>query len=243
MLAATGSPSWGVYAGYELFEHVAVRPGSEEYLDSREVPDPGPRLGRRRGRGPHAGAVPHPAQRDPPRAPGPAAAAQRRDPLQRRREHPGVLQAAVRPDAASDTVLVVVNLDPHAHPGDHGPPGPARAGAATGTTASSVHDEITGADWTWGQHNYVRLDPGARARPRPDREEPLMTAEGVGRPDPNVEPTSTTARSSSLAPARHSPFPDQEGRRPTGSRPRSSTRCWSAPSTTPTATASATSRA
>ena len=28
-----GSPSWGVYAGYELFEHVAVRPGSEEYLD------------------------------------------------------------------------------------------------------------------------------------------------------------------------------------------------------------------
>ena len=29
-------PSWGVYAGYELFEHVAVRPGSEEYLDSEK---------------------------------------------------------------------------------------------------------------------------------------------------------------------------------------------------------------
>ncbi|MGN6781317.1 MAG: alpha-1,4-glucan--maltose-1-phosphate maltosyltransferase, partial [Marmoricola sp.] len=36
VLAATGSPSWGVYAGYELFEHVAVRPGSEEYLDSEK---------------------------------------------------------------------------------------------------------------------------------------------------------------------------------------------------------------
>ena len=36
MLAATGSPSWGVYAGYELYEHVAVRPGSEEYLDSEK---------------------------------------------------------------------------------------------------------------------------------------------------------------------------------------------------------------
>jgi starch synthase (maltosyl-transferring) len=24
-----------------------------------------------------------------------------------------------------------------------------------------VHDEITGEDWHWGQHNYVRLDPGA----------------------------------------------------------------------------------
>ncbi len=35
-LAATGSPSWGVYAGYELFEHVAVKPGSEEYLDSEK---------------------------------------------------------------------------------------------------------------------------------------------------------------------------------------------------------------
>ncbi len=36
VLAAMGSPSWGVYAGYELFEHVAVRPGSEEYLDSEK---------------------------------------------------------------------------------------------------------------------------------------------------------------------------------------------------------------
>ena len=23
-----------------------------------------------------------------------------------------------------------------------------------------VHDEITGAEWGWSQHNYVRLDPG-----------------------------------------------------------------------------------
>ena len=30
------SPSWGVYAGFELYEHVAVRPGSEEYLDSEK---------------------------------------------------------------------------------------------------------------------------------------------------------------------------------------------------------------
>ena len=35
-LAATGSPTWGVYAGYELFEHVALRPGSEEYLDTEK---------------------------------------------------------------------------------------------------------------------------------------------------------------------------------------------------------------
>ena len=29
-------PTWGVYSGFELFEHVAVRPGSEEYLDSEK---------------------------------------------------------------------------------------------------------------------------------------------------------------------------------------------------------------
>ena len=36
VVAATGSPSWGVYAGFELYEHMALRPGSEEYLDSEK---------------------------------------------------------------------------------------------------------------------------------------------------------------------------------------------------------------
>ena len=36
VLAATGSPTWGVYSGYELFENTPVRPGSEEYLDSEK---------------------------------------------------------------------------------------------------------------------------------------------------------------------------------------------------------------
>src|SRR3712207_2997000 len=31
VLAALLAPSYGVYAGYELYEHVAVKPGSEEY--------------------------------------------------------------------------------------------------------------------------------------------------------------------------------------------------------------------
>ena len=36
LLAATLSPSWGMYAGYELLEHLAQREGSEEYLDSEK---------------------------------------------------------------------------------------------------------------------------------------------------------------------------------------------------------------
>ena len=30
------SPTWGMYSGYELCENVAVRPGSEEYMDSEK---------------------------------------------------------------------------------------------------------------------------------------------------------------------------------------------------------------
>ena len=35
-LAATLSPTWGVYSGFELFEGTPVREGSEEYLDSEK---------------------------------------------------------------------------------------------------------------------------------------------------------------------------------------------------------------
>ena len=36
VLAATLSPSYGIYSGFEQFENVPVRPGSEEYLDSEK---------------------------------------------------------------------------------------------------------------------------------------------------------------------------------------------------------------
>src|ERR1043166_7332484 len=36
ILAATLSPSYGIYSGYEAVEHVAVKDGSEEYLHSEK---------------------------------------------------------------------------------------------------------------------------------------------------------------------------------------------------------------
>ncbi|MGH3475096.1 MAG: maltotransferase domain-containing protein, partial [Aeromicrobium sp.] len=36
VLAATGSPSWGMYAGYELMEHESAGPNTEEYLHSEK---------------------------------------------------------------------------------------------------------------------------------------------------------------------------------------------------------------
>jgi starch synthase (maltosyl-transferring) len=58
-----------------------------------------------------------------------------------------------------DLVIVVINLDPHG----------ARETVvhldlpALGLgwhDSLAVHDELSGQDWHWGQHNYVRLDPG-----------------------------------------------------------------------------------
>jgi starch synthase (maltosyl-transferring) len=36
VLAATLSPTYGIYSGFEWIEHTAVKPGSEEYLDSEK---------------------------------------------------------------------------------------------------------------------------------------------------------------------------------------------------------------
>lgn len=36
VLAATLAPSWGMYAGYELYEHIPVAQGREEYIDSEK---------------------------------------------------------------------------------------------------------------------------------------------------------------------------------------------------------------
>lgn len=157
-LAATGSPSWGVYAGYELYEHVAVRPGSEEYLDSEKYQirirdwDAAEREGRT--------LAPYLTRLNEIRRAHPALQ-QLRDLAVHWSDDDSILvfsKSAPLPDGQRDTVIVVVNLDPHA----------ARETtvhldlAALGLDEHAtfvVHDEISGADWTWNQHNYVRLDP------------------------------------------------------------------------------------
>ncbi len=85
-LAATMGPTWGVYSGFELFESEPVRPGSEEYLNSEKYELRPRDYATRAQRGPFAGALHHPAQRDPPRASGAPAIA--RHSLPRRRQRP-----------------------------------------------------------------------------------------------------------------------------------------------------------
>ena len=159
-IAATGSPSWGVYAGYELYEHVAVKPGSEEYLDSEKYQirvrdwDAAAAEGRT--------LAPYLTRLNEIRRAHPALQLLRNvhDPLQRRRERPGLLQERRHrlPRRAPRPVIVVVNVDPHATRETMVHLDLPALGLEWGDSFV-VHDEITDEDWSWGQHNYVRLDP------------------------------------------------------------------------------------
>ena len=155
LLAATLGANYGIYSGFELCENVAVRPGSEEYLDSEkyqikprdfDAPDTLAELiarvnGIRRA---------HPA-------------------LQfdhglafHDTDNPQLICYSKRAPDGSDPVLVVINLDPvnmqHGHvklplvdwkqPLD-----------VTVEAEDLLSDEI----YSWrGEWNYVRLDPESR---------------------------------------------------------------------------------
>jgi starch synthase (maltosyl-transferring) len=161
VLAATGSPSWGVYAGYELYEHHANRPGAEEYLDSEKYEikvrdwDGAAAEGRT--------LAPYLSKLNEIRRAHPALAelrnlrlhaADNRDILcfSKRTGGPGT-------DRPADTVLVVVNLDPFATREATVSLDLPELGLAW-DDVFDVYDEISGQSWSWGRHNYVRLDPG-----------------------------------------------------------------------------------
>jgi starch synthase (maltosyl-transferring) len=165
-LAATLSPSWGIYSGYELCESTPLRPGSEEYLDSEKY--------QYRPRDWAAAA------RD-----GLGISGYIADLNRIRRSHVALhwlrnlrfhnvdqpelicFSKRVTPPTerqggdTADTIVVVVNLDPH------------QAREATvrldmpelgmdwhdGFTAT---DELSGQIFSWGQANYVRLDPAVQ---------------------------------------------------------------------------------
>lgn len=158
-LAATAGASYGVYAGYELYENVA-RPGSEENIDNEKY--------EYKFRDWEAAE-----------ASGDSLAPYLRRLNEIRRAHPALRQlrglhllgsdddaivayakhlpAALSPTGESDTIIVVANVDPH---------------SARETTVHvdselwgiprghdyDVEDLVTGARWTWNEHNYVRLD-------------------------------------------------------------------------------------
>jgi starch synthase (maltosyl-transferring) len=155
VLAALLSPSWGIYSGYELCEDVPLRPGSEEYLDSEKYAYR-PRDWCQAERGP-TGIAPFITRLNMIRRAHPALHW-----LRNLRFHhadqPELMCFSKRSAPDADTVLAVVNLDPHQ---------PREATIwldmpALGVDYRSqlvVTDELSGASYRWGQANYVRLDP------------------------------------------------------------------------------------
>jgi starch synthase (maltosyl-transferring) len=152
-LAATMSPAWGVYAGYELYENEALRAGGEEYLNSEKF-QLRPRdwaAAEREGRT----LAPHLTRLNAIRRAHPALHYLRN----LRFHHADSEQIIVySKTAGDDTVIVVVNLDPHS----------VRDTVLTldmptlglqWTDTFTVRDELSGAVFEWGQRPYVRLDP------------------------------------------------------------------------------------
>ncbi|MDR1767965.1 MAG: alpha-1,4-glucan--maltose-1-phosphate maltosyltransferase, partial [Propionibacteriaceae bacterium] len=147
ILAATLSPNWGVYSGFELCEHLPLAPGREEYLDSEKYeyrprdyaasPNISPLLGRlneiRRA---------HPALQ------------QLRQIQFHGADSDDVIVYSKRD--GGDAVLVVCSLRPdwdvetwvHIDYGALGVP-----------NGYAVQDELTGAGFTWHDNNFVRLTP------------------------------------------------------------------------------------
>jgi len=155
VLASTMSSTWGVYSGFELFEHRPVREGSEEYLNSEKYEL-------------------RPRDFDAALTDGESLEPFLTRLNEIRRVHPALHELRTikfhHPDndallayskfdpATGDQVLVVVTLNAF---------GPEEATlwldmGALGMEPYDrfwVRDEITGDEYQWGQSNYVRIDP------------------------------------------------------------------------------------
>jgi len=157
VLAALMSPSWGVYSGYELFEHLPVREGSEEYLDSEKYQlrprdyDRAIREGR--------SLAPYLAHLNRLRNAHPALQ-QVRNLRFHHVDNENLLAFSKRDDETGDTVIVVVTLNPYSvQQGITSLDMPALG--LDWNDRMVVHDEMGGgtSDYEWGQVNFVRLDP------------------------------------------------------------------------------------
>jgi starch synthase (maltosyl-transferring) len=150
VLAATLAASYGIYSGFELCEHVAVRPGSEEYLDSEKYQIK-VRDWNQPGNLKELIARVNEIRRQYP-------ALQFNDGL---RFHATDNEALLWFGKAN-RVFVVANTDPHHL--QHGWIEMPLSELGIGHDADyQVEDLLDGARYTWhGAWNYVRLDPAER---------------------------------------------------------------------------------
>ncbi|THA33651.1 alpha-1,4-glucan--maltose-1-phosphate maltosyltransferase [Streptomyces sp. A1277] len=154
VLAATLSPSWGVYAGFELCENTAIHHGSEEYLDSEkyEIRPRDWEAAEREGRSlaPLITSLNRIRRRHP-------ALQQLRDVHFHSSDNDALIVYSKR--SGSNTLLMVVNLDPHHTQEATVSLDMPRLGLDRHESVP-VRDELTGTSYHWGRTFYVRLEPG-----------------------------------------------------------------------------------
>lgn len=153
-LAATMSPTWGVYSGFELYEHEAVAPGSEEYNNSEKYElrprDFDAALAAGESLQPFITLLNDIRRQTP-------ALHQLRTLRVIPSDSDKVIAYSKTEPTTGNAVVIVVALDPsmvcettiHLDLG--------ALGLDAGTFP--VRDLITGQQWTWGADNYIRLDP------------------------------------------------------------------------------------
>ncbi|MFB6749481.1 alpha-1,4-glucan--maltose-1-phosphate maltosyltransferase [Streptomyces sp. NPDC056353] len=154
VLAATLSPTWGIYSGYELCENTPLRDGSEEYLDSEKYQLKPRDWARAEREG--TTIAPLITRLNTIRRENPALR-QLRDLHFHPTDKEEVIAYSKR--QGSNTVLVVVNLDPrHTQEATVSLDMPQLG--LDWHESVPVRDELTGETYHWGRANYVRLEPG-----------------------------------------------------------------------------------
>ena len=153
ILAATLSPSWGVYSGFELFEHTPLTQGREEYLNSEKYEyrprdfDAEPNLNMLLG---SLNGIREKHQ----------ALQQLRDIHFHHAPHDSVM--AYSKHDGEDVVLVVCSLDPDNTVESDVYLDLSALGLPPGA-AVEVHDELSGETYIWSERNWVRLYPSKPA--------------------------------------------------------------------------------
>ena len=158
-IAATASPSWGIYSGYELIENVA-RPGAEENIDNEKYEYKPRDWARQEELG--GSIAPEITRLNEIRRQHPALRQLRNldvhwsddDSILVYSKH---LAAEHTGTGEADTILVVANVDPHSARETQVYLDPTRFGLAE-DAVFDVEDLLTGDVYTWSTSNFVRLD-------------------------------------------------------------------------------------
>jgi starch synthase (maltosyl-transferring) len=163
-LGATAAPTWGVYAGFELYESVA-RPGAEENIDNEKYEYRPRDFARAESLG--RSLAPFITRLNRIRSEHPALGQLRNLHIHESDDDAVLvfskyLGAEFTGTGWPDALIIVANVDPHSVRETVVHLDVTRFGLRRGEHFD-VHDLVTGAEWTWSADNYVRL--GAFSEP------------------------------------------------------------------------------